>query len=230
MRTTKVYSITMPPDLARQADALAKKENRTMSELVREALRRYQQPLPVPLDVRAEGSDRAGVGGGLCQGSEGETERLLRSLANRTTCDWCEHPIKPVHRTGLCRHCYGIRANTNRLEKKIEEYRKRPDRIPIELSFRYRATLEMETDAKKEGEYGSVDAHSINGLNLEHRFSYISRMFVHQDLYHGYASVFDCFTPSQKRLVSFLLSLMTRAYLRRTRRHRALNSTLQGDG
>ncbi len=44
MRTTKVYSITMPPDLAKQAERLAKKENRTMSELMREALRRYQKP------------------------------------------------------------------------------------------------------------------------------------------------------------------------------------------
>jgi Arc/MetJ-type ribon-helix-helix transcriptional regulator len=52
MRTTKVYSITMPPDLARQAEALAKKENWTMSELMREALRRYQQPQPATLDMR----------------------------------------------------------------------------------------------------------------------------------------------------------------------------------
>jgi Arc/MetJ-type ribon-helix-helix transcriptional regulator len=51
MRTTRVYSITMPPDLARQAEALARKENRTMSELMREALRRYQQPM-VMLDIR----------------------------------------------------------------------------------------------------------------------------------------------------------------------------------
>jgi Arc/MetJ-type ribon-helix-helix transcriptional regulator len=51
MRTTKVYSITMPPEMARQAERLAKKENRTMSELMREALRRYQQP-SVVLDVR----------------------------------------------------------------------------------------------------------------------------------------------------------------------------------
>ena len=41
-RTTKVYSITMPPDLGRQAEQLAKDESRTMSELVREAIRRYQ--------------------------------------------------------------------------------------------------------------------------------------------------------------------------------------------
>jgi Arc/MetJ-type ribon-helix-helix transcriptional regulator len=51
MRTTKVYSITMPPEMAKQAEALAKKENRTMSELMREALRRYQQQ-PMPFDVR----------------------------------------------------------------------------------------------------------------------------------------------------------------------------------
>ena len=51
MRTTKVYSITMPPDLAKQAERLAKEENRTMSELMREALRRYQQP-QVTFDVR----------------------------------------------------------------------------------------------------------------------------------------------------------------------------------
>jgi len=44
MRNTRVYSITMPPDMAKQAERLAKKENRTMSELMREALRRYQHP------------------------------------------------------------------------------------------------------------------------------------------------------------------------------------------
>ncbi len=44
MRNTRVYSITMPPDMAKQAERLAKKENRTMSELMREALRRYQNP------------------------------------------------------------------------------------------------------------------------------------------------------------------------------------------
>ena len=46
MRATKVYSITMPPDLAQQAERLARRESRTMSELFREALRRYQEPRP----------------------------------------------------------------------------------------------------------------------------------------------------------------------------------------
>ena len=41
-RTTKVYSITMPPEMGRQAEELAKREGRTMSELMRETFRRYQ--------------------------------------------------------------------------------------------------------------------------------------------------------------------------------------------
>lgn len=43
MRNSRVFSITMPPDLARQAERMAKKENRSMSELMREALRCYQR-------------------------------------------------------------------------------------------------------------------------------------------------------------------------------------------
>lgn len=178
----------------------------------------------MPRNRLAHERNRLQIGGGFCQGSEDDTEQLLRRLTERTTCDWCKHPVKLIHRKGLCRHCYSIRANTIRLGKKIEEYKKKAEVVPSELDFRYRLTQAMETDAKTEGEYGPVDAHNINGLNLEHRFSYVSRMFVHQDLYHGYASIFDDFTPRQKRLLAFLLSLMTRAYLRRTRRHRALVS------
>jgi Arc/MetJ-type ribon-helix-helix transcriptional regulator len=43
MRTTRTISISLPPKQLKAAEHLAKKENRTMSELVREALRRYEQ-------------------------------------------------------------------------------------------------------------------------------------------------------------------------------------------
>jgi predicted transcriptional regulator len=43
MRTTKTLSITIPPAMLDRALALAKKESRTMSELVREALRQYER-------------------------------------------------------------------------------------------------------------------------------------------------------------------------------------------
>ncbi len=41
MRTAKTVSITLPPDLLVKAQKLALREHRTMSELFREALRRY---------------------------------------------------------------------------------------------------------------------------------------------------------------------------------------------
>jgi predicted transcriptional regulator len=43
MRTAKTVSITLPPDLLAKAQKLAHREHRTMSELFREALRRYMQ-------------------------------------------------------------------------------------------------------------------------------------------------------------------------------------------
>lgn len=41
MRTTKTWTISLPPKLVREAERTAKEENRTKSELVREALRMY---------------------------------------------------------------------------------------------------------------------------------------------------------------------------------------------
>ena len=41
MRTTRTLTVSLPPGLVREADHTAKEENRTKSELVREALRMY---------------------------------------------------------------------------------------------------------------------------------------------------------------------------------------------
>lgn len=43
MRTSKIISITLPPVMLKDAEQLAKRENRTMSELMREALRHFQR-------------------------------------------------------------------------------------------------------------------------------------------------------------------------------------------
>jgi len=43
MRTTKSVSISLAPEQLKSAERLAKKQNRTMSELFREGLRRLEQ-------------------------------------------------------------------------------------------------------------------------------------------------------------------------------------------
>lgn len=70
MRTTKTISISLPPAQLRTVERIARKENRTMSELVREALRRYESmltPAPASLadavrllreDARRKGADQ----------------------------------------------------------------------------------------------------------------------------------------------------------------------------
>jgi predicted transcriptional regulator len=46
MRTAKTISITLPPELLSKAQEIAAREHRTMSELFREALRRYKSADP----------------------------------------------------------------------------------------------------------------------------------------------------------------------------------------
>ena len=40
-RKSRVYTISLPPELAQRAEALAQRDSRTMSELFREAFRTY---------------------------------------------------------------------------------------------------------------------------------------------------------------------------------------------
>ena len=41
-RRSRVFTISMPPEMAEKAQSLARHQNRTMSELMREAFRAYQ--------------------------------------------------------------------------------------------------------------------------------------------------------------------------------------------
>lgn len=41
MRTTKVLTLSLPPEMAEEVENIAREEKRTKSELFREALRRY---------------------------------------------------------------------------------------------------------------------------------------------------------------------------------------------
>ena len=41
MRTTQTWTVSLPPNLLREAERAAREEDRTKSELVREALRMY---------------------------------------------------------------------------------------------------------------------------------------------------------------------------------------------
>src|SRR5260370_24302907 len=73
MRTTKVLSITLPERMLDSVKKRAKKENRTMSELVREALRRYEASQWLA-EVQAYGQERAAAVGVL---SDEDVDRVV---------------------------------------------------------------------------------------------------------------------------------------------------------
>jgi len=73
MRTTKTWSISLPPKLEKEAERAAKEEHRTKSELIREALRRYLDGRSLK-KLQAYGAKRAGDLGIV---SEDDVDRLV---------------------------------------------------------------------------------------------------------------------------------------------------------
>jgi metal-responsive CopG/Arc/MetJ family transcriptional regulator len=70
MRTTQIMSISLPPAMLRQFEEVRKKESRTRSELVREALRayfeqRYPAVTPTPAELAACAADGPLFGEGI---------------------------------------------------------------------------------------------------------------------------------------------------------------------
>lgn len=75
MRTTRILSLSLPPDLVREAERVAKQEGRTKSELFREALRRYVE------ERRWRGLQRYGAGRARRYGmTEAGVERAVREF------------------------------------------------------------------------------------------------------------------------------------------------------
>lgn len=75
MRTTRILSLSLPPDLVREAERVAKQEGRTKSELFREALRRYVE------ERRWRGLQRYGASRARRVGvTEGDVERAVQEF------------------------------------------------------------------------------------------------------------------------------------------------------
>ncbi len=79
----KHFSVSLPEDMARMVDRAAAMEHRTRSELVREALRRYIERIPVAvLTAKETAADREGRKA-FERGDFVTLDRLLGELAPR---------------------------------------------------------------------------------------------------------------------------------------------------
>ncbi len=89
MRTTKVVSISLPEAQYKKAVRLAKKENRTMSELLREALRTYE----------AEKQRRTEAGRQLLAAFEASQEESRRNGTDKMTIEEIDAVIAESRRS-----------------------------------------------------------------------------------------------------------------------------------
>ena len=59
MRTTKTLSVSLPPNQLKDMEKVAKRENRTLSELVRALFREYQERQKAPVNLELLAAIRA---------------------------------------------------------------------------------------------------------------------------------------------------------------------------
>jgi Arc/MetJ-type ribon-helix-helix transcriptional regulator len=95
MRTTQILSISLPPALLQQFEEVRKKESRTRSELVREALRayfeeRYPAVTPTPAELAALRRGRAAF-------RRGNSVSLTQFLGGLEANDVKSNGLEPSH-------------------------------------------------------------------------------------------------------------------------------------
>lgn len=90
-------------------------------------------------------------------------------------------------------------------------------------TYDLRVQREMVADCQFEGRlYGRFFDDDLLPLGLENEFRRVSQHFVNEDLFNGMAnSLNHSFSVNQRRYLFYLLSLMSRERLRKTRRRRA---------
>jgi len=79
-RSSKVMTVSLPQEMFRKAEKLAKEENRTRSELFREALRQYMASRERWQEIRKWGGETAREYGVT---SEADVERIVDELRSK---------------------------------------------------------------------------------------------------------------------------------------------------
>jgi hypothetical protein len=143
---------------------------------------------------------------------------------NDTYCKWCKHPDKRIRKAGLCNHCYRIKLEATRCERKLASFLPRRDpRVSsvdgYMLERELKVAKKMVELAKHEGEYYARFAEPASGLDVEMELSFICKGWLGKDLFYGWANTFDwSFDQTQKRLLLYIFRKMKIENLRERRR------------
>jgi hypothetical protein len=153
-------------------------------------------------------------------------EDTLQRAANPkdTYCGWCKHPGKRIRKAGLCNHCYRLKLEATRCERKLATFTPRRDpsvssvdRYMLERALK--VAKKMVELAKHEGEYYARFTDPASGLDIEMELSFICKGWLGKDLFYDWANTFDwSFDETQKRLLLYIFRKMIIENLRERRR------------
>lgn len=159
-----------------------------------------------------------------------------RSFANLRTdrCDWCLNPFQETYRSGLCRHCYGIRSDQRRLLREVKSKWKTElgiswRALDLRLRIDCHVAGRMEDMARAEGQSINQDREpSHSSMTVEQLLTYISRQLLprkERNLYYNCATTISgMFSPAQREALIHLLSETVDLHKRHNRKKRAAAS------
>lgn len=153
---------------------------------------------------------------------------FVADIHSRTACITCKDPGSPIYRAKHCQHCYRLKLNLRKLEKKLD-LSENQGTTSFQDGVEFRLAKAKISDAEREGiRYGDISSRKINGIDLEYEFAFLSKCLLGKNLFHGDANVFDkSLTQSQKQFIFYMLSQISRVYRKRHRRQNVYGDALR---
>jgi hypothetical protein len=105
----------------------------------------------------------------------------------------------------------------------LDKLKKSGKRVSFDLQFEFKVRKRVARLCQVEGAaFGGIHKKDITGLDVEHLLSALSEHVIKKDVFFGEANLFDwSFSPSQKRLLFYLISKFERAWRRKNRLNEA---------
>jgi hypothetical protein len=159
-----------------------------------------------------------------------ESDKSARFFATLkgNRCGWCGSPFHRIYHSGLCRHCYDIKAEKRRLSREVKKRMGAGIRwkfLDLTLRINCHVAGKMEEMAKAEGQLIQHKRRpEISTMAIEELLSYISHQLLSRKdpLYNCYyncaTTIGSLFSPAQRVALIHLLSEAVSQHKRHLRR------------
>jgi hypothetical protein len=155
-------------------------------------------------------------------------DELVR-IYSHPSCKWCRHPDQRINKDGYCALCDKTRKSIIKLkdqyEREIQSVAMPDFRLTCELKLQIgMAQLAMQEGAR----FGGLHIKRVDGLRLENILNHVSDEFQNTALFKSCANSLEwSFSPSVRKMICHLMSVLMRDHDMRCRRYHVETSHLK---